>query len=87
MPTYEYKCENGHHHEIFQGISEDPIEKCPDCGGILKRLIGNGAGIIFKGSGFYATDYKKKASASEPPCKTDSPACQSCPAAQKSSDS
>ena len=61
MPTYEYKCSRcGHQFEVFQRISEDPIEKCEKCGGRVKRLIGAGAGIIFKGNGFYATDYRSE---------------------------
>lgn len=61
MPTYEYLCENcGHKMEKFQSITANPIKKCPECGKLkLKRLIGAGAGLIFKGSGFYETDYRK----------------------------
>jgi len=61
MPTYEYLCENcGHQMEKFQSITAKPIKKCPKCGkNKLKRLIGAGAGLIFKGSGFYETDYRK----------------------------
>lgn len=61
MPTYEYLCENcGHQLEKFQSITAKPIKKCPKCGKHkLKRLIGAGAGLIFKGSGFYETDYRK----------------------------
>ena len=60
MPTYDYRCEAcGHELEIFQSISESPKRKCPDCGRLkLRRAIGGGAGIIFKGSGFYQTDYR-----------------------------
>jgi len=60
MPTYEYKCENCEHHfEKFQSITAPALKKCPECGkNTLKRLIGTGAGIIFKGSGFYQTDYR-----------------------------
>ena len=60
MPTYEYICGNcGHHLEKFQMMSASPIRKCPKCGKMkLKRLIGTGAGIIFKGPGFYETDYR-----------------------------
>jgi putative FmdB family regulatory protein len=67
MPTYEYKCEGcGHEFEAFQSISEDPIKICPSCGEVkVKRLISAGAGLIFKGSGFYITDYKKKESSSK----------------------
>lgn len=61
MPIYEYLCNNcGHHFEEFQTMSEMPMVKCPKCGQkTLKRLIGAGSGVIFKGSGFYGTDYKK----------------------------
>ena len=60
MPTYEYKCDScGYDFEEFQSIKEEPLSKCPKCGGKVQRLIGPGAGLIFKGSGFYLTDYKK----------------------------
>lgn len=60
MPTYEYICENcGSEFEKFQSITARPLRKCPDCGkSNLKRLVGTGSGIIFKGSGFYQTDYR-----------------------------
>lgn len=59
MPTYDYKClECGYSFEQFQRITEDPISTCPQCKGHVKRLIGAGAGPIFKGKGFYQTDYK-----------------------------
>lgn len=62
MPTYEYEClQCGHKFEAFQSITESPLEKCPLCAEPVKRLISAGAGIIFKGSGFYATDYRSKA--------------------------
>ena len=61
MPTYEYKCLNcGKIFELFQSMNAEPIKHCPECNGPVKRLIGTGAGPIFKGSGFYQTDYKKK---------------------------
>ncbi len=61
MPTYEYKCiDCGYLFEEFQRITEEPLKICPKCNGNLKRLIGAGAGPIFKGSGFYHTDYKLK---------------------------
>ncbi len=68
MPTYDYKCENcSHLFEYFQAMSDDPLTKCPDCGqDSLRRLIGGGMGIIFKGSGFYVNDAKKSASTSAP---------------------
>ncbi len=59
MPTYDYKCnECGYKFELFQTMSADPIQECPKCKGKVKRLIGTGAGPIFKGTGFYQTDYK-----------------------------
>src|SRR3954468_11521648 len=60
MPTYEYKCTAcGHAFERFQSIKAAPIKKCPECGkSKVKRLIGMGAGLLFKGSGFYITDYR-----------------------------
>lgn len=62
MPTYEYACPKcGHQFEQFQSMRDEPLKKCPKCGKTgVKRLIGGGAGLIFKGSGFYITDYKKK---------------------------
>ena len=62
MPTYEYLCDNcGHDFEKFQSITARPLKKCPDCGkNQLKRLIGTGAGVIFRGSGFYETDYRSE---------------------------
>lgn len=66
MPFYEYKCsECGHELEELQSITAEPLVKCPKCGkDTLQRLIGTGAGLIFKGSGFYLTDYKNKNSKS-----------------------
>ncbi len=59
MPTYEYEClECKYRFEAFHSMTAEPIKKCPKCGGKVKKLIGAGAGIIFKGSGFYVTDYK-----------------------------
>ena len=67
MPTYEYLCPEGHHFEVFQRISEEPGADCPECGKPAQRQISAGAGFLFKGEGFYTTDYrsddyKKKAS-------------------------
>jgi putative FmdB family regulatory protein len=60
MPTYEYVCDACEHQfELFQSIKADPERKCPKCGKLkLRRLIGPGAAIVFKGSGFYQTDYR-----------------------------
>ncbi len=62
MPTYEYACQScDHEFEQFQSMLAEPLTKCPACGKKrLKRLVGMGAGLIFKGTGFYITDYKKK---------------------------
>lgn len=70
MPTYEYKClECNHSFEVFQSMNAEVIKVCPNCGGAVKRLIGSGAGPIFKGSGFYHTDYKKNPGNSSQPKK------------------
>jgi putative FmdB family regulatory protein len=63
VPTYDYVCEAcGHELEVFQSMSEKRLRKCPKCGkSRLVRKVGAGAGLIFKGSGFYQTDYKKSA--------------------------
>lgn len=61
MPTYDYKClDCGITFELFQKMSDSPLDTCQQCGGKVRRLIGAGAGIIFKGSGFYCTDYRAK---------------------------
>jgi putative FmdB family regulatory protein len=71
MPTYDYVCDSCEHaFELFQSIKEDAKRKCPKCGKLkLRRLIGPGAAIVFKGSGFYQTDYRsesyKKAAAAD----------------------
>lgn len=58
MPTYEYRCANGHHFEQFQRMSEEPVRQCPECGAPAERQLSAGAGLLFKGSGFYITDYR-----------------------------
>jgi putative FmdB family regulatory protein len=60
MPTYDYECDAcGHTFELFQGINDPVQRKCPDCGKLkLRRLFGAGAAVVFKGSGFYTTDYR-----------------------------
>ena len=61
MPTYEYQCQEcGFKFEEFQSIVSEPIRVCPKCNGKVERLINGGIGLIFKGSGFYLTDYKNK---------------------------
>ena len=65
MPTYEYECTKcGHEMEAFQSMKDAPLTRCPACKKAgLKRRVGGGAGLIFKGTGFYITDYKKKPAA------------------------
>jgi putative FmdB family regulatory protein len=62
MPTYDYQCEACNHEwELFQSMNDSPVKRCPKCKKQkAKRLLGLGAGLIFKGTGFYETDYKKK---------------------------
>src|SRR5687768_4169664 len=62
MPTYEYRCEKGHEFEVFQRMSEAAVEKCITCGAPAERLMSAGSGLIFKGSGFYITDYARSES-------------------------
>ncbi len=72
MPTYDYRCGACHHEfESFQSITEAPLRKCPNCGKMkLKRLIGTGAALIFRGSGFYITDYRKGRAPSKGPAES-----------------
>lgn len=82
MPTYEYECLKCHkHQESFQSITAKPLSKCPRCGGRLKRLLGSGSGFLFKGSGFYITDYRSQSYHDAK--KKDQPAARS-PAADSS---
>lgn len=70
MPTYDYICSDcDYEFEHFQSMSDEPIRVCPQCGGIVRRKIGGGTGLIFKGSGYYLTDYGKKSSSSGTPSK------------------
>ena len=81
MPTYEYECSAcGHAFEALQTMVEPKLTKCPECKkNKLARLIGSGSGVIFKGTGFYQTDYKKS-SASPSSCeKPKSDGCKGCP--------
>ena len=84
MPTYDYECQSCHHHwDVFQSIKADALKDCPQChAATAKRLIGTGAAVIFKGSGFYQTDYRsdsykkaakadEKSSAPPAPAKTE----------------
>ncbi|MCL2128087.1 MAG: zinc ribbon domain-containing protein [Treponema sp.] len=62
MPTYEYECKKcGYNFDVFQAMSDEPVKICPKCGKEVRRLILGGAGVIFKGSGFYVTDKNKEA--------------------------
>lgn len=61
MPTYEYECQNcNYRFEKFQNMTDEPRKRCPKCRHKVKRLLGTGGGIIFKGSGFYETDYRSE---------------------------
>ncbi|MBN2474714.1 MAG: zinc ribbon domain-containing protein [Pirellulales bacterium] len=72
MPTYEYECDQcGERFEKFQNMKDAPVKTCPTCGSPVRRLIGPGAAIIFKGSGFYATDYGRGTSR----CGRGTPCC------------
>lgn len=79
MPTYEYECQKcGELTEKFQSMTDRPLKTCPKCKGALKRLISAGAGVIFKGSGFYQTDYRSESyKKKEKEEKSKSPAAKS----------
>jgi len=84
MPTYEYECLScKHKFEILQSITARPKTKCPECGKKLKKLISSTGGFIFKGAGFYATDYKKTGHPPATPapgaCPKANPGCAGCP--------
>ena len=74
MPTYDYECQAcNHHFEKYQAMSAPKLRTCPECGRRkLVRLVGMGAGVIFKGSGFYETDYKRAAASKGPKAETSS---------------
>ncbi|HQP91609.1 MAG TPA: zinc ribbon domain-containing protein [Candidatus Omnitrophota bacterium] len=81
MPTYDYECKAcGHAFERTHSMTAEPIKKCPKCGkNKVIRLIGSGSGVIFKGSGFYATDYRKGAPPSSCPSAGSKSGCSGCP--------
>lgn len=98
MPTYSYKCtECQHSFDRLQSINEESLTQCPECKGKVQRMIGAGAGIVFKGSGFYVTDYKNKSeskseaksssSASSTTTATSSPSGTPAPVAPAKTDS
>lgn len=77
MPTYDYRCDNEHVFEVFHAITDDSPRACPQCGGPAKRVPGGGGGLLFRGSGFYITDYRsasyKEGAKSESPPKPSEP--------------
>jgi putative FmdB family regulatory protein len=89
MPTYHYKCgQCAHEFDEFQSIMDEPLTDCPECGGKIVRVITGGSGVLFKGSGFYQTDYRSKSyekgAAKDRPSSVDSGSSDS---GKKSSDS
>ena len=73
MPTYDYECQDCRHRfEYFQKMSDVPLDECPECAGKVRRVTSGGTGLIFKGSGFYITDYAKKNSSNDTGNKTKS---------------
>ncbi len=87
MPTYDYECQDcGHKFELFQSIKADPVKTCPVCNKRkVRRLIGSGSGLIFKGSGFYCTDYRDSGYKSA--AKSDSSSSSSTSSSSTSSES
>ena len=84
MPNYDYECAScGHTFEAFQKMSDKHLTKCPKCQKKVRRLISGGAGLIFKGPGFYSTDYRKETKRdAKPACPKTKDGCSSCPHAQ-----
>lgn len=86
MPTYKYECQScGHDFEKFQSITADSIKICPECGKEVRKIITAGGGVIFKGTGFYQTDYKACPAKSDSSSgnNKDSSDCGKCPCAEK----
>ena len=82
MPTYEYECSKcGHKFEAFQSIKAGPLTKCPECKGRVKRLMSAGGGLLFKGSGFYITDYRSESYKQAAKADVKAPATTAAPAA------
>jgi putative FmdB family regulatory protein len=82
MPTYEYQCPDGHLFEKLQKMSDKPQAKCPVCGKPATRKISGGAGLVFKGSGFYITDYGKDGKGPRKPETEGQPAAESKPTSE-----
>ena len=80
MPIYEYQCTQcGKTFEELQSFSDKPVTQCPFCKGRVKKLIGRNVGLVFKGSGFYCTDYRSSGSSSSSSCSTcSSNSCSTC---------
>ncbi|MCX7706348.1 MAG: FmdB family transcriptional regulator [bacterium] len=83
MPTYDYECKVcGHSYRKFQKMTDEPDKTCPECKGEVRRLIGLGGGVIYKGSGFYTTDYRSpeylRRAKEESSSSSDSSSCSSC---------
>jgi|ERR671911_181887 putative FmdB family regulatory protein len=87
MPTYEYRCPDGHAFEKFQKMTEKPRTKCPVCGKVAIRKISGGAGLVFKGSGFYITDYGKDGKGPRKPESDTVPAADAKPASNSKTES
>ena len=84
MPTYEYECPKcKNKFDVFQKMSDKPLAKCPKCDAKADRLIISGSGIIFKGSGFYETDYKRKSEGKASPSCPNSDICKGCSPGKK----
>jgi putative FmdB family regulatory protein len=86
MPTYEYRCPDGHLFEKFQKMADKPRARCPVCGKPAMRMISGGAGLVFKGTGFYITDYGKDGKGPRKPESESAPAAESKPASDTKAD-
>jgi putative FmdB family regulatory protein len=86
MPTYEYQCPDGHRFEKFQKMTEKPRTKCPVCGKTATRKISGGAGLVFKGSGFYITDYGKDGKGPRKPESDSAPSTEAKPGSESKTD-